>query len=49
MFRNIFIAMNSNDENEDLRGFFEKVLKKLKEGKDRREIIEETVNILEHL
>ena len=37
------------DQEEDLRGFFEKVLGKLKEGKDRREIVEETVNILELL
>ena len=43
------IADQECDEDEDLRGFFEKVLKKQKEGKDRREIVEETVNILELL
>ena len=43
------IADQECDEDEDLRGFFEKVLGKLKEGKDRREIVEETVNILELL
>ena len=43
------IADQECDEDEDLRGFFEKVLEKLKEGKDRSEIIEETVNILELL
>ena len=43
------IADQERDEDEDLRGFFEKVLGKLKEGKDRREIVEETVNILELL
>ena len=41
------IADQERDGDEDLRGFFEKVLGKLKEGKDRREIVEETVNILE--
>ena len=41
------IADQERDGDEDLRGFFEKVLKKLKEGKGRSEIIEETVNILE--
>jgi hypothetical protein len=41
------IADQECDEDEDLRGFFEKVLEKLKEGKDRDEIVEETVNILE--
>ena len=41
------IADQERDEDEDLRGFFEKVLKKQKEGKNRREIVEETVNILE--
>ena len=43
------IADQERDGDEDLRGFFEKVLGKLKEGKDRREIVEETVNILELL
>ena len=43
------IADQECDEDEDLRGFFEKVLEKLKEGKDRDEIVEETVNILELL
>ena len=41
------IADQERDGDEDLRGFFEKVLKKQKEGKNRREIVEETVNILE--
>ena len=41
------IADQERDGDEDLRGFFEKVLEKLKEGKGRSEIIEETVNILE--
>ena len=41
------IADQERDGDEDLRGFFEKVLEKFKEGKDRDEIIEETVNILE--
>ena len=41
------IADQECDEDEDLRGFFEKVLEKHKEEKYRREIIEETVNILE--
>ena len=43
------IADQERDGDEDLRGFFEKVLKKQKEGKNRREIVEETVNILELL
>lgn len=40
---------SSGDEDEDLglKSFFEKTLEKLKEGKDRCEVIEETVNILE--
>ena len=41
------IADQERDGDEDLRGFFEKVLEKFKEGKGRSEIIEETVNILE--
>ena len=41
------IADQERDGDEDLRGFFEKVLEKLKKGKGRSEIIEETVNILE--
>ena len=43
------IADQECDEDEDLRGFFEKVLEKLKEGKDRDEIIEETIDALEFL
>lgn len=40
---------SSGDEDEDLglKRFLEKTLEKLKEGKDRSEIIEETVNVLE--
>ena len=40
---------SSGDEDEDLglKSFLEKTLEKLKEGKDRSEIIEETVNVLE--
>ena len=43
------IADQERDGDEDLRGFFKKVLEKLKEEKDRDEIIEETFDLLELL